>query len=219
MAEYNTEEQQVEALKKWWDENGKAILTGLALGVLLLFGGRAWFEHQRTQAQEASLEYDGFLHAVNAGNRDGAAELAERLTGDYSGTPYATLASLMMAKVAAEEQDWVSATKHLQWVIDHAGVENIEHVARLRLARIYIAQGNEQGALSLLEAVEDGSGFAPLYAELKGDIYLVKGAIQQARSAYELALTGESLDPEQRRIVQMKLDDLPADVAAAEATQ
>lgn len=219
MAEYHTEEEQVEALKKWWDENGKAVLTGLALGVLLLFGGRAWFEHQRTQAQEASLEYDAFLQAVNSSNADGAEAFVDRLTSDYSDTPYASLASLMMAKVAADGQDWVGATKHLQWVIDHAGVENIQHIARLRLARVYIAQGNEDGALSLLEGVAEGSGFAPVYAELRGDIYLSRGAIQQARTAYELALTGEGLDPEQRRIVQMKLDDLPADVAEAKTAQ
>ncbi len=219
MAEYHTEEEQVEALKKWWDENGKAVLTGLALGVLLLFGGRAWFEHQRTQAQKASLEYEAFLQAVSLGNTDGAAAVVDRLTGDYSGTPYPTLASLMMSKVKADEQDWVGATKHLQWVIDHAGVEDIQHIARLRLARVYVAQGNAEGALSLLGRVEEGSGFAPVYAELSGDIYLSQGAIQQARSAYELALTGESLDPEQRRIVQMKLDDLPADVAEAKTAQ
>ncbi|KPK37810.1 MAG: hypothetical protein AMJ69_10280 [Gammaproteobacteria bacterium SG8_47] len=218
MAEYHTEEQQVEAIKRWWQENGKAVLTGLALGVVLLFGGRAWFQHQRTQAQEASLQFEALSQAVDAGNAQGAAEYADRLVSEYSGTPYATLAALMMAKVRVDAQDWVGATQHLQWAIDHAGVANIEHIARLRLARVYIAQGNLEAALGLLEAVKEGS-FVPAYAEVKGDIYVAQGATQQARQAYELALTGEHWDPEQRRIVQMKLDDLVADVAEVSTAQ
>ena len=35
---YNSDEQQAEAIKEWWKENGKAILIGAALGLVGMFG-------------------------------------------------------------------------------------------------------------------------------------------------------------------------------------
>jgi predicted negative regulator of RcsB-dependent stress response len=37
---YTTEDQQVEALKRWWKENAKSILLGVALGLAAVFGWR-----------------------------------------------------------------------------------------------------------------------------------------------------------------------------------
>ena len=42
MAEYETEEQQVEALKDWWKQNGLAVIGGAVLGVSALIGWRGW---------------------------------------------------------------------------------------------------------------------------------------------------------------------------------
>ncbi|MGU3844696.1 YfgM family protein, partial [Vibrio diabolicus] len=37
---YDTEEQQVEAIKDWWKENGKAVIIGAVVGLGGLFGWR-----------------------------------------------------------------------------------------------------------------------------------------------------------------------------------
>ncbi|PAR85254.1 YfgM family protein, partial [Vibrio cholerae] len=37
---YDTEEQQVEAIKDWWKENGKAVIFGAVIGLGGLFGWR-----------------------------------------------------------------------------------------------------------------------------------------------------------------------------------
>ena len=53
----DTEDQQLEELKKWWKENGSSIITGVVLGLAILFGARAWFAWQERTAQQASAVY------------------------------------------------------------------------------------------------------------------------------------------------------------------
>ena len=48
-----TDEEKLELLKKWWKENGGSIITGVVLGLALLFGGKAWFAYQDRQAAPA----------------------------------------------------------------------------------------------------------------------------------------------------------------------
>ena len=42
MAELRTEEEQVEALKSWWKENGKSLIMGVVIAVAAVFGWRGW---------------------------------------------------------------------------------------------------------------------------------------------------------------------------------
>ena len=73
--------------------------------------------------------------------------------------------------------------------------------ARLRLARVMLAQGQAQQALDLIAAVEPlelGAG----YAEIQGDAYLQLGQIEQARSAYERAI---SMGPGNSSFIELKL--------------
>ena len=64
MADYETEEQQVEALKNWWKENGTAVITGAALGIAALSGWRGWEWYQEKQAKEASDMFANVQEAV-----------------------------------------------------------------------------------------------------------------------------------------------------------
>jgi len=38
--EFSTEDEQVEAIKKWWKENGTSLIVGVVLGLSVLFGWR-----------------------------------------------------------------------------------------------------------------------------------------------------------------------------------
>ena len=42
MADHITEEEQIEALKRWWDENGKQVVLAIVLTVGGYFGWQAW---------------------------------------------------------------------------------------------------------------------------------------------------------------------------------
>ena len=55
-------------------------------------------------------------------------------------------------------------------------------VARVRLARVMLSEGEADKALSLLQVTTDISGFEALFAEVKGDIYSSQGKNDEAIS-------------------------------------
>ena len=99
MADYNNEDEQLEALKQWWKENGAAVITGIVLGAAALFGWRFWQDYQVEQAQAASAVYAEMRAA--AGDVDTLMAGAEMLRSDYARTPYAALAALEAAAGAS----------------------------------------------------------------------------------------------------------------------
>ena len=60
---YKTEEEQVEAIKKWWSENGKSIIAGIIIGIAAIFGWRGYENHTAMQAKAASMLYEQLLVA------------------------------------------------------------------------------------------------------------------------------------------------------------
>ena len=52
---YENENDQVEAVKRFFAENGKALAVGVILGVGALIGWRYWNSHQVDSARSASL--------------------------------------------------------------------------------------------------------------------------------------------------------------------
>ncbi|MDH5326217.1 MAG: tetratricopeptide repeat protein [Gammaproteobacteria bacterium] len=213
---YETEEQQVEALKKWWKDNGKSVIGGVLLGIGVLLGGQAWLKSHYSHIEVASAEYELMSQEVGKSNFTKAEELGASLLGQYADTAYAPFAALLMAKIKVEQQDLVAAKTHLNWAISNTDDVDLQHVARLRLMRVLLAEGNADEALSLQDSVQKG-GFAAAYEEVKGDIYVAKGEIDQARSAYAMALQKLEPDSRARNFIEMKLDDLgkPADLSVA----
>ena len=63
-----TDEERLDLIKKWWRENGSSIITGVVLGLAVLFGGKAWFSYQETNAQTASNIYVTLMSALEAGD-------------------------------------------------------------------------------------------------------------------------------------------------------
>ncbi len=204
---YATEEEQVEAIKKWWKENGKSVIGGVLIGVAVLYGGKMWFEQRNQHMEMASAEYEAMMQDLNQDKKNEAADRGAAILGQYADTAYGELAALAMAKIKVDENDLVAAKSHLQWALDNAKQEEIKRIARLRLARVLLAEGKQDEALQLLNNVNVGK-FAAAYDELKGDIYVAKGDVAQARTHYDLAL--QSLEPTSRvrRYIEMKLDDL-----------
>ena len=202
-----TEEQQVEALKKWWKENGSSIITGLLLGLAILFGAKSWFAYQERTAENASNIYATLMTALNSGDYGVVTQKAGMLIADYSGTPYASLAALAVARVKLEEDELEAARAQLQWVLDNAGSDLIRETARLRLVRVLTAEGSYEQAEALINEAGASEAFAPLYRELHGDIHLARGDLASARAEYEHALAAMTPDMPERQLVQLKYDN------------
>ena len=204
---YATEEEQVEALKKWWQQNGKSVLGGVLIGVAVLYGGKMWFDQRNSHIEDASAQYEAMIQDLNQDKKDHAAEIGASILGQYSDTAYSALAALAMAKIKVEENDLATAETHLQWALDNAKQDEVKLIARGRLARVLNAQGKHDEALKQLE-IPDAGKFAAEYDELKGDIYVAKGDPEQARTQYNLALQTLDAGSRARHYIEMKLDDL-----------
>lgn len=192
MEEYRSEEEQVEALKRWWDENGRSTLAGIALALVAAFGWQGWQEYRQGQREAASDLYQQLLDAVagaeQAPAQQGVAErLAAQLKTDFGGTTYAQFASLQVARMAVADDDLDTAEQELRWVLAQADSgSDTALVTQQRLARVVAAKGDTEGALALL----DTSGVNPYqatYALARGDILLAAGRSDEALTAYQLA--------------------------------
>lgn len=204
---YTTEEQQVEAIKKWWHDNKWSIIGGVVIGLAAIWAGRMWLDNQRAYGEAASAAYQVMMERMERGATEEASQVGAQILGQFADTPYAALASLAMAKLKVEGGDLASAKSHLRWALDNSKEPAVQHEARLRLARVILSEGNGAEALSLLNGIVAGS-FAPAYEELKGDIHVAAGDVALAREAYRKAL--DLLDPTSpsRQLLQIKLDDL-----------
>lgn len=204
-----TEEEQVEALKAWFKKNGSALIFGLAFGLAAIGGYRFWNDYQLGQSQQASLAYTRLQNHLIAADAAKVFAEGEQLVKHFPGTPYAALASLGMARMSVENGSLDAAEVHLRWVIDNADQEGMQHIARLRLARVLAAEKKYDDALKLVNGSGQGS-YVSLYSEIRGDILAAQEQPAQARSAYRKALD-TLLDNDQRRpYIEMKLDELPA---------
>lgn len=197
-----TDEELVETIKKWWKDNGSSIIAGIAIGLVVIFGWRYWTSHRLEQAEAASLRYEVVQQNLERNNAAEARQQAQELFDDYAGSPYAALAALQLADVAVSENQLPAAVEQLQWLIDQAEMAPIRDIARLRLARVLISQDQLDAAENQLAAVENTDFNAEL-EELRGDLYLAKEQPEQARTAYQAAISagGDSF-------LQLKLADL-----------
>lgn len=206
MEVYLSEEERVEALKKWWKENARSIIVGIAIGVSVVVGWNAWKSAERHKAEEASALYQQLLKAVETKQTESAGKLGERLAEQYPGTTYATYGRLFIAKLKAESGDLDAAKKSLEDLLASTKDPNIKHLARLRLGRVLLAQGNSETALRIVEPLgpEAMGAFASLYEELKGDLYVDLHRPKDARTAYEKAKLSGATSP----LLELKLNNL-----------
>ncbi|MGC3873773.1 YfgM family protein [Halomonas sp. GXIMD04776] len=214
MAELRTEEEQLEALKRWWKENGTSLIAGVVIAVAGVLGWNAWQDYQEGQAEAASLRYQELLSLAGQDNLDdGAQDRAQQLVGelldDHDGTLYADLAVLIRARLAISDNDYESAITTLEALIASTDRDYLKGLARLRLARLQLAQDEAETALATLEAgVPDALNAQR--ADTRGDILVALGRDDQARDAYQQALKLSQEAGQPVYGVQLKLDDLGA---------
>lgn len=198
---YSTEEEQVQAIKQWWKDNAVSLISGVVIGLAVLGGYRYWTDYKQNQSQLASELYSEIL-AMDKGK----SEKADVLKKDFSGTPYAGLAALLAAKENVDANQLDKAIEQLKWVIDNSE-SGIQHIATLRLARLYLSQGSLEQADALVKDVKV-AGFGTAYNEIRGDINLAKNQPVQAKENYRLALASLAPGDQRFEIIKMKLDDL-----------
>ena len=199
-----TDEERLEIIKKWWRENGSSIITGVVLGLAVLFGGKAWFSYQEGNAQTASNIYVTLMSALEAGDAAVVAGKTSMLVAEYGSTPYATLAALAMAKIKIEAGELNDAQAQLRWVLDNSKSDIFKDTARLRLARVLVAMDDLDAADTLLQQPASGAAFDPLYTEVRGDVQIARGDMTAAHAAYQEALAATAVGSPGRHMLELK---------------
>jgi len=206
----DTEDEQLEQIKAWWAQYGKALMAGITIGAVVLLGWGGWKKWQDHRDTEAALAFHQVEQLMQADKPARATEAARKVASDYSGTPYAALALLLGARAANSQHDLDKAALFLQDLIAKTKQPDIVAIARLRLARVQWAQGKNKTALATLQTPP--SAFAAMYAELRGDILGSEKKWPQAYAAYAEALKHPGPDAS---YIRMKQSNLPYSPAAA----
>lgn len=214
MSEYLSEKEQWEQIRVWVRDNGLWVVAGVALAAAGVQGWRWWQAHLDARGVRASAAYTRMIESLEKGDRTQAFVQLGELERDYPSSPYADQGKLVAARVYVEGNDLDKAAHELQSVTDNSKDHELALVARMRLARVEIAQGKPDQGLATLNAVEPGA-FAARYHEVRGDAYYAKGdktaALKEYRSAAGSAELGDAA------LLELKIADLAADAPPASA--
>lgn len=204
---YDTEEEQVEALKRWWKENSTSTIVGLAMGIVIILGWNYWQDHKKTQAAQASATYSQLLKALDDNKNDSVDKLAERMQEQFKGSEYAAYSGLLQAKLKAQQGD-LAAAKQILKTVAAASNKHLSNIARIRLVRLMLATGEYEQGLQVINEVDakEAASYSANYDELVGDLYVALDRLDEARTSYQNALRNGQPSP----LLQFKIDDLTA---------
>lgn len=230
MAQHLTEEEQIEALKRWWKENWLSIVLPIVVAVVGYVGWTFWQDNREQRAQVASDQYQQLLEMVEAEpgseltdeQKTNVRAQATSIMEEFGDSMYADLSGLLLARLAVEDDNYGEAENILRTVAAQSDNAGLVQLANARLAKVLLNLGKHDEALSLVGQPQD-QAYKSLYAEIRGDIYLAQNKPEEAHTAYQEAM--EALDPQQfsrRGLLQVKLDSTAVsevDVAAVEPAE
>jgi predicted negative regulator of RcsB-dependent stress response len=207
-----TDDEQLEAVKRWLSENGSWVVAGIVLGAAALFGYRYYDSYTNGRDLKAAGEFAAMTAAIDKNDRAGAQRIAEAITHDYSRTPYADQAELTLARLYLDQSQAANAIAALTQVMNTSKDADLKLIARLRLARVLTDQGKPDEAISTLDGAAPGA-FAGLYHEAHGDALYAKKDLAAAVAQYRLALASNDAQGPDAAMLQLKITDLGANAA------
>jgi predicted negative regulator of RcsB-dependent stress response len=206
--DYLSEREQWEVVKGWVKENAAWIIGGIAVGALGLAGWRWWEARESRIAAQASTKYEQILSAFDRGDRSQALTLIGELEREHTSSPYVDQAHLAEARIEVQNGQLDNAGASLRSVMDKTRDAQLATIARLRLARVQLAQNKFDAALATLAAEKDAGAFEPRYREVRGDIHLAKGDKAAALEEYQAARDGAGRGSVDTELLDLKINDL-----------
>ncbi|MCW0306187.1 YfgM family protein [Pantoea ananatis] len=204
MEVYSNENEQVDALRRFFANNGKALVVGVVIGIAALGGWRYWSSHEQDSAKTVSAEYQKLTSAMQAGKPE-TLEAVNTFASENINT-YGALAALDLAKQYVDSNQLDKAATLLQNGLKDTKDANLQAVINLRLARIQLQQNQADAALKTLDGVK-GDGWTAIVADIRGEALLSKGDKQGARDAWSKGVESDA-SPALKQMMQMKMNNL-----------
>jgi predicted negative regulator of RcsB-dependent stress response len=205
------EQEQLAQLKHFWSNWGNwitAIVLACSLGVLSYTGYGYW---QNRQAQGAAAMYD-LLEQALASKDAGKIERAfEDMRQNFKSATSTHQGAMQVAAWHQENKQLDKAIEILKWSAQATSDDAHKDLATLRLAALLLETKRHDEAQTLLAKAKT-TGFSGLFADLRGDGWLVQGQNDKAIEAYRSAHAALSFAPDYRRLVQAKLSALGVEV-------
>lgn len=227
MADHITEEEQLEAIKRWWAKYGTLTLVVVILALGGYTGWNFYQAQQEAKVRKASDRYQGLVNVINVDQgqnltkekKQNAIDLATAIVTDYPNGLYADLSNMILARFSVEDNDLNAAESYLRQVLDNDTNEATALLAKSRLARVLASSQRFDEALELLDKPSDDA-YDAIFSEIRGDIYAAQGKSALAEQAFQKALSKLDIQQFSRRsIIQFKLDDVKvADASASNST-
>lgn len=209
MSIYMTEDEQIEAIKKWWKRYNNVVIVSVSVVMLMVSGYRYWTWHEQKVTQLASNTYEQLMLAFSNHDNKSVRGYANQLVTDYDKTVYADVARLTLAKLYVERENYPRAREELSYVATNSKVPAMKQIAKIRLARLLVADKSYDSALNELTSVTD-SAYMPVINELKGDIYAAIGQYPKAALSYRDALNDVQAKGMANLFLEMKTNELMA---------
>jgi predicted negative regulator of RcsB-dependent stress response len=208
---YTTEEQQLEAIKKWFARYGN-LLSWIVLVIAVICSLIVyWQHHQEVRREQASEHYISLITALEQQDEPTVKGEGDILLQQYPKSPYAVLSAFALALEDMKDNDFTQAETHLRWVLDHSQLADFKALAKIRLMRLLMAQNKLDQAIELYSE-DEADGFLPLMAELRGDILFEQKELAAARTAYEKAYTSAMEEGMYGPLLKLKMEELGMEI-------
>ena len=199
-------DESTEMLAEWWHDNGKYFVVGAILGILAIGGWKGWSYYTETRAMEAALQYRNMLDHIASVEEQDATSALNMLRDRYATTTYSVFASFAMAKFKIEQGQLEEAVTDLRWVTEHSKYEELKSLAWVRLARVLLELGKKEEAYDIVLSYSFPRGVEELAAEVQGDYLVQEGNYEQAKEAYQRAISTSMLDD--YNFIMMKVEEI-----------
>jgi predicted negative regulator of RcsB-dependent stress response len=206
-----SDDEQLDNLKSFSKKYGSAIISGILIALIAFFGWEYWQKKNLAESQVETARVQQLIGDAQSSQGDAFTQLAtsaDKIVKDAPDSAQAIQAQLLMAKLAYEKSDYASAEKALKKVENSkVNDQGLVQVVKLRLGYAQLAQKKYDEALKTLAAVTDPA-FKATADEARGDVYVAKNDIENAKKVYQSAWDALVERKEERQILQIKLESV-----------
>jgi predicted negative regulator of RcsB-dependent stress response len=136
-------------------------------------------------------------------------EQLKKVVDQYSGSGAALWGEVILAQQMLEDGQYQEAVKKYNGIIADVSVDNpIYPLVRHDLARAYELNGEFENSLKQYTALREIDGFTTIGYLGEARLYEQMGNKDQAKDAYEKALTQQDLSPSVQEWLEYKLDNI-----------